>query len=326
MRVLLGAAGGEHVAPRSAAAEQPHGLAQVGPPARRSAARRAPASTPRRSAAGASKPVVRSPTYVAVDVAARRPRGAAGRGRAPGRCRAAGCRCRRGRARRSGCAAGRRRRALARGSGAGQVLHDRRHRLGEVAADEHGARRRRRGRDSGNGSPRSSPKARLPPAAADAHAEPAVVVDLRWCRARRGRTCRAGRPSRWSARRRRRRRRRPAPCSARAAREARRGRGRAPRPRTPRAAGRAAPSRTQRGREALGVSRAARRTSSPSGTARRGWPGTPRTAPAADRASGSCAHCRAQYGQCVGTPVTRPRTPRAGRWPPPGRAAGRRRS
>ena len=88
-----------------------------------------------------------------------------------------------------------------------EVLHRRRHRVGRVAADQHD--------DVGLGD--VGERERQPAVDAErpvagrggrGHAEPAVVVDAAACAARRGRTCRAGRPSRWSARRRRSRRRR----------------------------------------------------------------------------------------------------------------------
>ena len=91
---------------------------------------------------------------------------------------------------------------------------------------------------SGNGSPRSSPSAAFIAAAAVRHAEAAVVVDVGGAAARRARTCRADRPSRWSATRRRRRPPRHAPaCLCTVLQRARRC-DRAPRPSWP---GRAAP-------------------------------------------------------------------------------------
>ena len=75
-----------------------------------------------------------------------------------------------------------------------------------------GSPRPRRGRPGGNGSPRSTPKARFPPW------RPTTCRTGRcsrscWYAAPLGRTCRAGTPSRWSARRRRSSRPRR-PCAA----------------------------------------------------------------------------------------------------------------
>ena len=115
-------------------------------------------------------------------------------------------------------AAGRsRRRWPPRSRSRSRCARPRRHRLGQVGADQHqhvgllevGQRERQ---------PAVDPEGPVAGRRGRRHAEPAVVVDLAGAAARPGRTCRAGRPSRWSARRRRRPRPRPAPCAARSAR------------------------------------------------------------------------------------------------------------
>ena len=127
-----------------------------------------------------------------------------------------------------------------------EVPGGRRHGLGEVGADQHehvglldvGERERQ---------PAVDPERPVAGRRRRRHAPAAVVVDLAGAERRRGRTCRAGRPSRWSAHRRRRRRPRPGRARACSAAQPRRPRGRAPRPRRGRAA------RRWRGRGPAGV-------------------------------------------------------------------------
>ena len=88
-----------------------------------------------------------------------------------------------------------------------EVLHQRRHRLAGIAAGE---QHRACARDvlERERQPAVEPEGADRGRRAGGHAEPAVVVDVRGLQARRGRTCRGGRPFRWSARRCRTRRRR----------------------------------------------------------------------------------------------------------------------
>ena len=161
----------------------------------------------------------------------------------------------------------------------------------------------RRCRSTGKGRPRSMPNARLPPAARARHAVAAVVVDVRGAERRRGRTCRAGTPSRWSAPR---SRRRPTASGAVLAPSCGdRVRDDSPAPR-PNSLARSSPaeSRTQRRRQRGPGGRAASSAVQP---LMQSWPlftgkcGSPCT-PAGDaelpRRSAS-PHWNAQYGQCV---------------------------
>ena len=81
-----------------------------------------------------------------------------------------------------------------------EVLHQRRHRLAGIAAGE---QHRACARDvlERERQPAVEPEGADRRRRAGGHAEPAVVVDVRGLQTRRGRTCRGGRPFRWSARR-----------------------------------------------------------------------------------------------------------------------------
>ena len=157
-----------------------------------------------------------------------------------------------------------------------EVLHRRRHGLGEVGADqqEHVGLA-----EVGQRERQPAVEAERPVAGGRGRATCRSGRCSRsgWCPARPGRTCRAGRPSRWSARRRRRRRPRRGRAPPAAARSRRRP-GRAPRPTT---AGRSSP--VARSRTSGVVSRS--RWSSSSAAVQPFWHSPPRL-------TGNSAHGR----------------------------------